>query len=278
MVYEHSFTNLQHARFNFEDDRFLLKKANAHPRKRTKAFLTEVHELNGPDKEGYFGLEAVEIHPERENDYRQQEVADIVLIGLGLSELFRVELNEAKIYEEAARLAKGLHIPVVTETQNLELAKVFSRAEEDKYEALKRQLNRAVADVTFNNLQKGEKAQKTIERVIALCFVIFYLMGLPPIKACFEKISRNMLKYLATDYQSESGTYTVQEKRSKNTFDGPKDKVTGHRPQWGTIEFYGFYEQAQVIYDRQKAQPQKIAAPWRVIGSVVAKLYGQLAA
>lgn len=230
------------AQSDFQHNRPKISRQNSDRANRTQSFFTEVGELNGPDHTGYFGYEEVAQHPERKNDYRQQEVADIILIGLGLAELYGITLNEERILSDAAAYARIFSIHVVEEDQPLQLATPFDKSQESDYNLLRTMLNKNVKEMKAD-VKAGEGIRKEkLEVVFSICYAIFYLMGLPPIKACLEKMARNDLKFLIADYQEDGVSYEQTYQNSKNTFDGFVDPNTGQRPQTGTINFYSSQE------------------------------------
>lgn len=240
---------------HFEEDRPLLKAFNHTNISHVIEMLNgEISELNGLDKSGYFSV------LENREDYRQQEVADIVLFALTAYDKVALEPSESRIWQRSSEFASLLEINVVTESTVLQEVPLFIDVQATQnYEVLKRMINQervaldATLEVDFaDEAKKNKLIQWHLDEIMAISFCLYYLMGLHPGRAVLEKVARNMLKYQAQWFTQElldtatgdtlSQVYATQAKIAKDSWDGAVDEQTGNRPGTGTADFYGYYK------------------------------------
>lgn len=228
-------------------------------------FHEEVQELNGKGQEGIFAKDQFR------EDYRQQEVSDIVIYALSIFETLGIEPNFDHIRMQIAEVSLENNIKPVSEETPLGPVMLFDGGLENgpkaaKYEQLKHTLKETAAQISAS--QSNEVIVKALEQVIAISFNIYYLIGVPPLRSIEEKLSRNMLKYIAElfsiaylqmaslngevitkdnfrtakyDPEKLSEVFARQRAIAIDQFDGPKDE-NGVRPLTGTNDFYGLYE------------------------------------
>lgn len=240
--------NLDQVQDLFLAERPTLRKFNdLNWRKVHSMWREEIAELNGHKDEGYDSL----------IDFRHQEIADIVIYTLSLFNSIKRDPDDERAFERAEQLAQEYCIRPVSADVRIFLTDEFDEHQEETYELLRARLNQA-ADRYHNGLSIDEQVG-VLHEVLAISFVMYYLMGLHPIRSVMEKTIRNMLKYpvaiMGQDLEETPGLsqeeqiavwepiYRERSNRSKDQFDGPIDPVTGKRPMTGTREFYnGFRE------------------------------------
>src|SRR5258708_33246693 len=123
-----SLEQLFKADVDFEKDRPLMHTRNQlEPRDRMFDLLIhEVREFNGKGDFGYFKLE------ENREDYRQQEVADMILFILSIYDLLEIAPDSKTIHLDEELLAIELRIPLVPPTTQLVKAEHFTKNQEEK--------------------------------------------------------------------------------------------------------------------------------------------------
>lgn len=210
---------------------------------------TEVSELNGVAKRGYFS------NPEFLTEYRQQELADILIFM-------------QYIYRLISRKSGGTVLP--DEENVLKLAKQYvnsqellhgsENSQEFHFKKLNELLVEAAAVVSPDNwqawLEKPVEAQaQDLDEMAAIIYALFGTLEKNPFQASMEKIARNHLLYppdiLSDDYSdilAANGLsqeqklefikrrYDALVKVCKLIFDGRK--IKGERGEYGTRFFY----------------------------------------
>jgi hypothetical protein len=239
----------------------------------------ELAEFNGVEEVGFWSA------LERREKYRDQELADIVIFALEVIEktpglelrprAIKYRLDKLMADPELAAAVQLLPVrSPVTEPLS------FLPAEGDDLPTLE---NKQAREAAFNKLQallnqKAElftsswfdfldldplllqkelkRKQRTLDEILAVCHVMFALLGRNLFHACGEKVARNIDKYAVQKFlmtpekeaekagkpddvvlQLITTWYREISEKCKDLFDGPKD-AAGNRAQTGTEEFY----------------------------------------
>ena len=230
---------------NFQKDRPLMDELNANPDAVRVLLIGEIRELNGHHPE-YMTL----------NDYRQQEVADILMFVLSLAESLQIDLREKQILKLSEAVYRSYGIRPVAIGQPLALAKDFDEHAAEQYEGMKRGLAERANRLEMTELTKKHKVEirAILEGIVSDCFALYALLQVNPIRATLEKIMRNILKYQPKYFQITDDiremrdqpeyylkvrqVYAARRQLSVAAFDGEKDPVTKQRPETGSRDFY----------------------------------------
>lgn len=211
----------------------------------------EIAELNGYDKEGFFA-EKVD---NRREDYRQQELSDLILFMAEISDAHELGIEEATIKRASAAVAAELEIAVVPDETPLRPVKAFNEVEEEKYQLIKDLLNEQAQDLERFVMMGPLEKKHSIETLFSIIYVAFYLLGVSPIRAAFEKLARNILKFPHKKFALPEGLsqtelralYKTSIHEGKVLFDGEPDAL-GKSPQIGTRDFYGNWPEEIIVY------------------------------
>lgn len=228
--------------------------------------LGEIAEFNGGADTGYFA------EPENREDYRQQEVSDMVLFalsyfsGMGLdADGEPLEPNLERILWDTGEWIDGFKIAEVLMSHPPGRVEMFDAEFDEKFHALKGYLNKQAHELLATKVvdfgvDEALKIKNILERIIAICFAIFHLMGVNPIRQVAEKIARNYYRHpanlLSIEYVPPMSDdlpiderrivieerYRTQAKKAHDLWDGPATTDAngnpGPRPGDGTNDFY----------------------------------------
>lgn len=298
-----SFDLAHQAHLNWQVDRPLIDKFNHSDLKVALKLLgDEIEELNGGDHTGIFSEENIKADHRLREDYRQQEIADIVVFAMTSFDELGLEIPTDRIYDQAEEVASHFNFKIVEAGLAMKNPAALTEAQNDAYLSLRALLNHEADFLLSYEESKRDLLPVVLENVLVYAVAMHSLIGVDTGKAVLEKVARNMLKYPAAMFalpEEELDVYelekTYHEKRAEaaTLFDGPKqeyelidgeyqvldrsrqvalnpDNVIEDRPKTGTTEFYAPQEHEQVVL----GELRQIGIFYRAMAQVVASTYG----
>lgn len=291
------------AHVNWQVDRPLIDKFNHSDLKVALKLLGgEIEELNGGDKTGIFSAANIENDHRLREDYRQQEIADIIIFAMTSFDELGQEINTAGIYEGAQRVASSLNFDLVKPGRPMDYPKALSPEKNQIYLELRQRLNIEADFLLSYDGAQPELLQVVLENVLIYAVAMHSLLGVDSGRAVLEKVARNMLKYPAQMFELPEGNlspealereYDQRRAEAARIFDGelgeyelidgkyqPLDRskqavldpenVIIDRPKTGTNAFY----QRPEIITYERGEVRQIGILYRAIAQVIASTYG----
>lgn len=268
------------AHIDWQTDRPLIDKFNHSDLKVALRLLGgEIEELNGGDHAGIFSSTNIEKDHRTREDYRQQEVSDILVFGMTAFDEIGLEIPTANIYEKVASIANvfGFDLPEVGKP--MERPEALSDDENQIYENLKHLLNKEAEFLFTYDDSKKDQLPEVLENLLAYGVAMHSLIGVDSGKAVIEKVARNMIKYPAHMFALPEGDLTLEEleafyhrqrKLCATLFDGEVDEETDERPKTGTTEFYQPLSTEKI----ELGELRQIGIWYRAAAQIIASTYG----
>lgn len=235
----------------WQQDRPLIDKFNHLSVEDSLELLTgEIEELNGGDKTGVFAKKNIERNHRTREDYRQQEISDILIFAMGTFDSLGAEIPAESTYSRAEDLAHQLKFELVEPGRPMTNPKALNWWQNRKYLRLRQLLNDQVEFlVNHKDDHDHEELKEVLENVLVYAVAMHSLIGVDSSKAIFEKLARNMLKYPAFMFMLSEAEKLLPDSelrklykewrfQAADLFDGPQDPKTEERPKTGTGEFY----------------------------------------
>lgn len=268
------------AHIDWQTDRPLIDKFNHSDLKVALKLLgDEIGELNGGDHSGIFSSENIQKDHRTREDYRQQEVSDILVFGMTAFDEMGLEIPTANIYEKVASIARVFDFELPEADKPMERPEALSDDKNKIYGNLKDLLNKEAEFLFSYDDSKKDLLPEVLENLLAYGIAMHSLIGVDSGKAVIEKVARNMIKYPASMFALPEGEMTLEEleafynrqrKLCATLFDGEVEDETGERPKTGTSEFYRPLETEKI----ELGELRPIGIWYRAAAQVIASTYG----
>ncbi|MCL4208576.1 hypothetical protein KJZ63_03005 [Patescibacteria group bacterium] len=268
------------AHIDWQTDRPLIDKFNHSDLKVALKLLgDEIEELNGGDHSGIFSAENIKKDHRTREDYRQQEISDILVFGMTAFDEMGLAIPIDSIYAKVGQIAQRFQFDLPEVGKPMDRPEALSDEKNKVYQILRQLLNDEAEFVLSFDDSKREKLPTVLEDILAYSIAMHSLIGVDSGKAVIEKIARNMIKYPASMFalpkeelspEELEAFYHRQRKISATLFDGEVDQTTGERPKKGTGEFYQPQEEAEI----ELGELRPIGIWYRAAAQVIASTYG----
>jgi hypothetical protein len=289
--HQEQFQAAHQAHVDWQTDRPLIDKFNHSDLKVALKLLgDEIEELNGGDHAGIFSGENIEKDHRTREDYRQQEIADILVFGMTAFDEMGLEIPTTNIYEKVAKIAAEFHFSLPEVGKPMARPEALNVDQNDVYQLLRELLNDEAKFLLNYDDSKREQLPTILEDVLAYAVAMHSLIGVDSGKAVIEKVARNMIKYPASKFALPEGDlspeqleafYHRQRALCATEFDGEYVKELdehtgeeksgkGERPKTGTTEFYSPLEESKV----ELGELRQIGIWYRAAAQIIASTYG----
>lgn len=296
------------AHIDWQVDRPLIDKFNhSDLQVALKLLGGEIEELNGGDKVGIFSKKNIEHDHRLREDYRQQEISDIIVFAMTVFDEMGIEVPAEAVYQQATAITHLFNFQMVDQDKPMSQPEPLTEKQNRLYGILKGRLNNQ-ASLLKTSFASGSgenhaELKAALTNILAHAVAMHSLLGVDSGRAVLEKVARNMLKYPAWMFGLPEEDLTLEEleklyheKRSEaaDLFDGPEaeyqlingeyrpvdrgkeaildpDNLIVGRPKTGTTEFYGQPEEV-AKHDHSEARP--IGIWYRAAAQVIASTYG----
>ncbi len=268
------------AHVDWQTDRPLIDKFNHSDLKVALRLLgDEIEELNGGDHAGIFAKENIEKDHRTREDYRQQEISDILVFGMTAFDEMGLEIPTANIYKKVAKIASEFNFSIPEAGKSMDRPEALNSDQNDVYQILRELLNDEAQLLLNYDDEKREQLPMILEDVLAYAVAMHSLIGVDSGKAVIEKVARNMIKYPASKFALPEGDLTPEELEAfyhkqralcATEFDGEYDGELGERPKTGTTEFYSPQVESKV----ELGELRQIGIWYRAAAQIIASTYG----
>jgi len=279
------------AHIDWQTDRPLIDKFNHSDLKVALKLLgDEIEELNGGDHAGIFSADNIQKDHQTREDYRQQEVSDILVFGMTAFDEIGLEIPTASIYKKVASIANEFGFNLPEAGKPMERPEALSDDENKIYESLKHLLNKEAEFLFSYDDSKKDQLPEFLENLLAYGVAMHSLIGVDSGKAVIEKVARNMVKYPASMFALPEGEMTLEELEKyyhtqrdlcATLFDGEfikkideetgeEEKGKGERPKTGTSEFYQPLSTEKI----ELGELRPIGIWYRAAAQIIASTYG----
>lgn len=236
----------------------------------------EIDELNGGDKEGVFSKDNIKSDHGLREDYRQQEISDIIIFVMSVFDTMDRKIKVEEVFSKSGQLLNNYELSLATPEQTQLPPQALSDSENETYLILRQELNNQAELLKQFDQQTGNREYLTqiLEEVLVYCIAMHSLMGINSSKAVLEKVERNHIKYPEQFFQkSEGQSYSDKRKevnRNFNTERFPGGEI-GDRPKAGTYEYYYGYKEK--LTD-ELSERHQIGLFYQSIAKLIASTYG----
>lgn len=275
------FSHQQHV--NWQVDRPLIDAVNhSGIEGDLKLLLGEIEELNGGDKLGIFSKENIKKNPDVREDYRQQEISDIIVFAMTTFDELGVKISWENIEVEIDCLMVEYGFSAPPENMVMGKPPALDAAGNEIYLKLRGFLNDEAQILKDFGAKNLEQLPRILEKILVYCVAMHSLIGVDSAAAVLEKVARNMIKYPAALFALTAEEkllpievlqvrYDLLRAACAADFDGAKDPETGARPKTGTGKFYG--ENKLPEADLADGETRKIGILYRAAAALIAKGY-----
>lgn len=258
-----NFAHFSHKKW--QEERPLIDMFNHSELKVTLGLLSgEIDELNGGDTVGIFSKINIEDDHLLREDYRQQEVSDIVIFLMSIFDELGETINIESIYNRAEVLSGEHGFGLVSSDETTFSPKAMEDDQNITYGILKDGLNKYANIISQYDTRSRDRGHliNALEGILVHCVATHSLIGVNSAKAVLEKVERNHIKYPAFMFQLTEAEMLLSDDELKilyderraqcaTDFDGPVmdievdddtapsgKNIIKERPKTGTTEFY----------------------------------------
>jgi hypothetical protein len=280
--FSESFHQAHRAHINWQEDRPLIDEFNhSDIRVALDLLYDEIDELNGGDEVGLFSKDNIrEDHVLRE-DYRQQEISDIIVFVFTAYDKLGEEVDMASVESRVTALAGEYQFNIPEPALGQFPPKALTEPKNDVYKTLRQKLNDEAEKVKAFNPETDtqESLIQSLESILVYTVAMHSLIGVNSSKAVMEKIARNIIKYPANRFAMPEGDLTDEELKAhydaertacSEEFEGEYDPELGDRPKTGTTEFYVVPEPIEY----EPGEARQIGIWYRAAAQIIASSYG----
>lgn len=289
--HQEQFQAAHQAHVDWQTDRPLIDKFNHSDLKVALKLLgDEIEELNGGDHSGIFSSTNIEADHQTREDYRQQEISDIIVFGMTAFDEMGLEIPTANIYKKAAKIADEFKFTLPEAGKQMARPEALDNDQDDVYQLLRELLNDEAKFLLNYDDEKREQLPMILEDVLAYAVAMHSLMGVDSGKAVIEKVARNMIKYPAFMFALPEGDLAPEELeafyhqqralcatlfdgefvKEIDEFTGEEKEGKGERPKTGTSEFYSPQVESKV----ELGELRQIGIWYRAAAQIIASTYG----